>query len=537
VKANKRPFLYRVADAFEVLRGKARGPAGGGRRAFGAADQGRLFADWMVSRIARDEETRWTLGQIRARARALENDDPTSRQYLRLLGTNVIGADGMRLQAQVRNNDGKLNKQFNDRIEEAWCEWMWQPTRDGKQDGVTFQRLLLKTVARDGEAFVRIHRAFERNPFGIALEAIDPDLIDETYNVPLAPGENEVRLGIEVDNDGRCVAYHMFERSPYAPAAGVPRKRVRVPASDIIHLYDPERVGQTRGVSWMVPVMVSLKMLSGYVEAELVAARIGASAMGFFQKKADAGSAGALPTNEGSFTMEANPGTFGILPDGYEVSEWNPDHPATAFGEFVKSGLRQVSTGLGVSYNALANDLEGVNYSSIRAGLLVERDMWRCVQRWWIAAFLRPVFKEFLNMALLHGALTLDSRDFRKFTKMKFVPRGWAWVDPLKDTQAGIAGIGAGLASRTALLAEQGLDIESVFEELAAEEELAEEYDVDVSTPTASAGGGGFGATSDKNDEADDEADDGEDKNGASKNGSGGARLAEAIRARLRRRP
>lgn len=159
---------------------------------FNAAEGGRLFADWITSRLTRDDETRWSLAQVRARARDLENNDPTTRHYLRLLTTNVLGADGIRLQMQVRNNDGRLNRLFNDRIEEAWAEWAWQPTRDGKMDFVSLQRLLLRSVARDGEAFVRIWRGFDRNRFGFALEPFDPDLIDETFNRARGDGVNEI---------------------------------------------------------------------------------------------------------------------------------------------------------------------------------------------------------------------------------------------------------------------------------------------------------------------------------------------------------
>ena len=54
------------------------------------------------------------------------------------------------------------------------------------------------------------------------------------------------------------------------------------------------------------------------------------------------------------------------------------------------------------------------------------------------------------------------------------------WVDPLKDVQAGILGIGAGLTSRDALISEQGGDVEQVFEALAEEKKLADEYDLDL---------------------------------------------------------
>jgi len=54
----------------------------------------------------------------------------------------------------------------------------------------------------------------------------------------------------------------------------------RIEAQYIIHLYDPHRVNQTRGITWFSAVMFELRMLGGYIEAELVAARTGAAKNG-----------------------------------------------------------------------------------------------------------------------------------------------------------------------------------------------------------------------------------------------------------------
>jgi len=142
--------------------------------------------------------------------------------------------------------------------------------------------------------------------------------------------------------------------------------------------------------------------------------------------------------------------------------------------------LRQVATGLGVSYNALASDLVGVNYSSLRSGLLIERDLWRRLQSWMIESFLERVFEEWLDLALLSGELVLDSRDPSKFLAGVWEPRGWQWVDPLKDVQASLLAIDGGLASRTCVLAEKGEDIDDTFEELAEEKKLAKQYGIEL---------------------------------------------------------
>jgi lambda family phage portal protein len=149
--------------------------------------------------------------------------------------------------------------------------------------------------------------------------------------------------------------------------------------------------------------------------------------------------------------------------------------------------MRQVATALGMSYNALGNDLEGVNYSSMRSGLLVEREYWRMIQDWWLARLLKPVYAEWMRMALLSGELVLDSRDPRKFIAVKFSARGWPWVDPLKDMQAGVMGVQNGLASRTQLLAETGQDYEEILNELAEEKRMADLAGVSVDGPEAAA--------------------------------------------------
>lgn len=500
------------------------------RDVYAASEVNRLLADWVTSRMAPDDEMRWSVERIRSRARDLEKNNPMVRQYLRMLGVNVIGPRGIRLSAKVRDASGRLNERLNERIEDGWEEWAQAPTLDGKMDLAAFMRLLLKTTARDGEVLVRKWRGFEGNRFRFALEAVDADQLDVNFTRlrSVADGTNEIRMGVEVDSNGRPVAYHVWDK-PLRLAGAASRNRIRVPADEIVHLYDPDRVNQTRGVSWLVSVMVSAKMLGGYIEAELVAARISAAKMGFFQRKANEGT-GALPDgNAADLNVEANPGTFTVLPDGYEVGTWSPDHPSTAFGDFVKAAQREFATGLGISYNALASDLEGVNYSSMRSGLLVERDLWLMLQQWWIGAFLRPVYAEWLNMALLSSAVVLDARDFRKFLAVKWTPRGWPWVDPLKDTQAGVLGVQNALTSRQQLLDEQGRDIEDVFEELAEEKTLAKQFDIDIEpkplekAPKPGTTGGG---------DAGGEEGDGDAEGSAEGEGKSTAGIVAALRAR-----
>lgn len=478
-KVRRLSLAQRAKLAFRTLT-----DANAGSVVYQAADTNRLLYDWITTFLTTDEEVGGSIRTLRARARDLARNNAYIRQYLNLLTVNVVGPNGFTHDAQVRTQGGQLDEATNEQIEAWWSAFASSPvTIDGKLDLTTLQHLLLKTVARDGEVFVRKWRGFP-NRYGFALEPIDPDLIDDTYNVPRTQGGGrEVRMGIEVDEYQRPVAYWLND--PQGRVAGTRvGYRVKVPAADVLHLYLPDRVQQARGLTWLHPVMVGLKYLGGYVQTELVAARAGAGKMGFFTNADGTGQLDAT-IGEDNGTFSGEPGTLEVLPPGYRFEGWNPDHPSAAFPAFVKTVLREIATGLGVSYNALANDLEGVNYSSMRSGLLIERDMWRTMQAWWMGAFLKQVYREAMNVALLTGAVKTPRYDIDAYVPCKFTPRGWQWVDPQKDANAGILAMQHGLASHQQLCSEQGLSFEEILEELADEAKWAKAAGVTLGSSTS----------------------------------------------------
>ncbi len=444
---------------------------------FSGAQGGRMTLDWFASILSADQEIKGNMRILRARARELSRNNPVAKSYLKILVGNVLGERGIGYQAQVRNNDKSLNAGINTKIEEAWEDWAKKGncTADGKMSLRAVSNLVLKNVAVDGEVFVRMVRGF-KNKYRFALQLIDADQVDHLFSRYPSQGDNEIRMGVEVDEWGRPVAYHVNEKHP--SDLGGSLLRTRIPADQILHLYDPDRVNQTRGVTWFHPCMMELRMLGGYVEAELVAARTGAAKMGFLETTDP--SSFVEPNPDAKYKIDAQPGVIEQLPPGMKFTSWSPDHPASAFSMFIKAMLRFCASSLGVSYNALAADLEGVNYSSMRSGLLIERDQWKMIQSLLKEDLLQPIFESWISLALLSGELVLDSRDPARFLQGKWEPRGWMWVDPLKDVQSAILGIGAGLTSRDAVIAEQGGDVTEVFEQLSEEKKLADEYELEL---------------------------------------------------------
>ena len=447
------------------------GRRGLARRAFDGATGGRLTADWITSNLSADAALYGRLNILRDRARDLERNNEWVRGFLRTLENNVLGESGIALQMRVRDQSGRLDEVANQIIEDRWWQWgrVGNCTLNRRQSWRDVQKLVLRSIARDGEVMVRIRRRRE----GLRLQVLESDLLDTDYNVTLGNG-NEVRFGVEFGPDREVVAYHLLNRHPgdNLPTSVPTERHTRVEAFALIHLFIEERADQSRGFPWVVASVRGLRMLDGYQEAELVAARTAAAKMGFFTRKAGEGYEGESDS-EGNLRMDASPGSFEELPEGVDFKAWDPNHPNQAFGDFIKARLRGVATSLGVSYNTLTSDLEGVNYSSIRAGLLEEREVWKALQRWLIEHFCEPVFSAWLQIELMSSRMPLPATKIWKFDAPEFRGRRWQWVDPKKDMEAAILGIRAGLTSQRDVIAEGGGDRHDVFTTIASDNEEA----------------------------------------------------------------
>lgn len=450
---------------------------------YGAANFNRLTNDWVRSATSPDKELDGSIRALRARSRDLQRNSPFGAQYIRLLVDNVAGPRGVMFQSKVVNNRGDFDDRTNELVEEKWTAWgrAGSCTVDGRYSWVDVQRLAIGLIHGDGEFLVRLRPGM--GEYGLMLDVIDADLLEDDFNQQARSGQNEIRMGVEVNSAGQAVAYHILKRHPNdINNSASPRERVRVPAEEIIHLFLPTRPGQTRGTPGMAPIMYVMRMLQGYQEAAVVAARAAAAKLGVITQDAEVYGppAGEAP-NDGPVTVDAEPGSFYRLLPGENLTAFDPQNPNAQFRDFSKGMLQAIASGLGVSYAALSADLEGTSYASGRTGTLQERDRYRALQAWLIEHLHRRVFREWLRYAVLAGQLPLTSgkRDEVERAAM-WQPRGWAWVDPKSDVDASIAAITNGLDSRTRIVAEQGRDIQETLEELAREAELAEEADVDI---------------------------------------------------------
>lgn len=462
--------------------------ASSGLTNFAASQHSRLTMDWIQRPLSGDQEIQHDMSVLRRRAREQIRNNGHARRFINMMKRNVIGPYGIRLQAQIERPDGTLDLEINRRIERAWRRWC-EPghcTTDRRWGFVDVQHQLVAALAGDGEVLIRLHPAFE-NDFGFALELIDADMLDQDFHRPRGRGLNEVRFGIEVDAWGAPLAYHVWNRHP-ADHFRDSLVRRRIPATEIIHHYVPLRVNQSRGVTWFAPILLDSKMLGGYREAELVAARTAAAKMGFITRSESNSDFVPPGPEDARQTMDASPGTIETLSWGEKFEAWDPSHPNSAYGDFEKAVLRTICAGLDVSYSTLTSDLSDANYSSMRSGLLEERDAWKLLQGFVVRHVHRRVYREWLKYALLTGQLELPSVDAQEYWDVTWMPRGWDWVDPLKEVQGSVLAVDAGFESRTAIAAARGRDFEEILKERQREEELAAELGVSLKAELPSGG-------------------------------------------------
>lgn len=439
--------------------------------AFQATDtvSARLLRRWLTEITDPNEPIRWSLMDWRAQARSLADSNGEAAGLLLDFETDIVGPVGAQLQMRARTNRGTERAALNERVERRFRRWARRGmcTTDGSASFASLQRLMIRTVIRDGE-FVALRQRDPDAPFGYRLQPVDADQIDETYNVAGTATQNAIVLGVEIDRVTQApVTYWLWDRHPSLPG----RTRIPVPARDVLHVFKRLRAGQVRGIPWFAPAIVTWKLGDRYTEAELYQSLLAAAQGGFFVNKD--GSGPEIPRDPSGkvvpIVMEAEPGSARMLPAGYEFQEWKPTHPTANYVGFMKAVKRIIGRAFGRSYASLTGDLSDVNFSSMRTDRVRETEQNRVHQHELLGEqFCDVVLRDWLTMQVVMGTLgpvALSVDDMLDAATWMF--RGWPWIDPLKDAAAANMELSMGTNSPQRICAEKGRDFYDIVDELA----------------------------------------------------------------------
>lgn len=456
-----------------------------GKRMLDAAKSGRLEGSWSAFPTTPDAIVYQEWIKIVARSREQCQNNDHARKFVQMVRDNVAGPNGFMLNGQVKDPNGKSDIVASKAIETAYELWSKKGNFDtsGSLSRVDAERLAAGTWAQDGEFIFVIRYGEQAGPYGFAVQPMDAMFLHPMHFEKL-PNGNQIRHGIEFNKYNRPVNYwfKIQDEHQIGYTIGFGQHYEVVPAENVIHCFVPELVGQKRGLPQTRTALWRMKMLQGYEDAAVTNARVSAASMGFFRDP------DADPEANEDLPMEAEPATFHNIGNKDFVS-WTPNYPAGEFEPFMKSCLRSISSGLGVSYNNLSSDLTDVNFSSIRQGALDEREVWKGVQQWMINAFCVPLYEKWLQYALLTDKITINGKPLKlerleKYKGVEFQGRRWAWIDPSADVAAAEKLLALKLRSRTSIMQEMGQDAEETWATISREQDEMEKLGV-VPEPTA----------------------------------------------------
>lgn len=456
-------------------------------------------ASWQVDGLHINADTAHGLVTVRSRSRDAALNNGYARRFLGMVRSNVLGPHGVRYQARVRTAGGELKTAVNDKLEAGWAAFGERGACDitGRYSWRDIQRLALRHAAVDGECFVRCVTG--RGPHGLQLQLLPADAVPVSHQVDLGGGRR-IRQGVELDADGRVLAYHMRRDDTTIDSvgewAGAAQRLVRVPADDVLHVMLPEQVGQLRGLPWMSTALKRMYQAADFAGAGLNKARESAKRGGWLSMSLDAAPV-PMETMADGKDAEGKPyaslhdGTWEQLPAGMTAAPFESDYPNIEYGQFIKDCVRDMAGALDCAYITLGNDLEAVNYSSGQLGLEGERTMWLTLQDWLINdALVAAVHRRWLRYALV-AAPELSGLQYDKLgvyaEAARWQPHRWQPLDPLKTIDAQTARIAARLTSPQRVIAETGDDPDEIIAELREWQQKTEGLAPAVHTPAPAA--------------------------------------------------
>lgn len=442
----------------------------------GASTKKKSLSGWLSSAGSALEDIERNVPKLRERSRDLNMGAPIATGALKTLVTNVVGP-GLKLNAQIDSDLLKMSPEEADawetHVEREFLLWSESKNCDVTRmcDFYQLQQLAFLSMLMSGDVFTTLPY-YKRigSPYQLTIQLLEADRISnpggiENYIDP------KVINGVEIDEKGEIIAYHIADKHPKS-VLSIDTKWTRVEKygkktgrQNIIHLLEMERPEQRRGVPVLAPIIESLKQLSRYSDAELMAAVISGMYTIFVTSEVPNGGAleGGLDygdeiDSEDDSTIEVGNGAVNFLREGEKIHESNPGRPNTAFDGFVTSICRQIGVALEIPYEVLMKHFTS-SYSASRGALLEAWKMFKRRREFMATNFCQPIYEEFLSEGIATGRIYAPGFFDDPIVKKAYCRAEWngptqGQLDPKKEVEAAILRIEAGLSTRTREAAE-----------------------------------------------------------------------------------
>lgn len=462
------------------------------RDSYEGAGEGRRAKGWDAPEAALNAVAIPALPNLRRRSRAAVRNDPYAFSAIDRRVSSLIGSG---ITPRARISDPAIRSALN----RLWEDWTDESDADERTDFYGQQALIARMVEESGECFVRLRQ--RRREDGLAvplqLQVLAPEFVPLDRNFTTRRG-NAVRAGIEFDLVGKRVAYWMYKSHPGdSRAVGATYNELhRVPADQVLHIFEPLEGGQLRGVPRLTPVLLRLKSLDNYDDAVLFRQEVSNLFAGFIKKPRSDGPPALDPLTglpvvadrDGTPMVGLEPGTVQELLDGEEIEFSDPPDAGNTYVDFMRQQLQAVAAGVGLPYELLTGDMADISDRVLRVLL---NEFRRRIEQLQFSVYVfqlcRPVRSAWLDAAWLSGAISLPDYQARRrdYLRTRWVPQGWAYIHPVQDVQGKLMEIGGGLASRSEHVLRTGYDAEVIDQENADDNARAQRLRLDYTTDTA----------------------------------------------------
>ncbi|MBA7613758.1 hypothetical protein ES703_21014 [subsurface metagenome] len=442
-------FGYDVLDKHRMR--KKRSDAGG-------------TGDWHLSQAKLDK--------LREICRDLGRNNPLVKGIFRKLATKVVGTD-TKIQART-GDDG-----WNEAAEELWKEEMVNVPCDvtGRFNFHAFLKKMYKTYCRDGDMFVIFTDE--------GIQAVEGDQVGTPYGKKKAE-HFEVVNGVAVSKKSkRVIGYYIGKPNKWGYIANESTQRY---TADVVHhVFNTDRFSCSRGEPVLVSAVDTIDKLFGYIDAELVAAKINACFPMLIQTKDVSGmpppftkGVSSSGKDEDERQLEKiDPGMIWHGEPGEKAEAIGSTRPAAAFDNFVLRIMMLIGQPVNLPLMLMTGDYSGATFMNSRVAYQEARDTWHDEQELVIKPFVRRLWLLKLQQWIERKALT----ECEDWARHDILCKRWPYVDPLKESMADKRQLENGTTTRTIINARQGRDFKDVIDQRAEEDEYLEEKNVVLVQP------------------------------------------------------
>lgn len=472
---------------------------------FDAASRSKRNRGWEASNLSPNEENLTGLDKLRARRRELTRNNEYASASLNAWTRNANG-EGPRPHFMGEEDEVR-------RANELWKRWAGSKLCDaaGRHKFGGLARLAMRSTVEAGEALVR--RRWRRQSAGLEvplqLQLLEPDHLDTDKR----PDDERARIvqGVQFSLRGVTQGYWVFPEHPGDRLYLLDRtESVFVPASELIHVMRPERIGQVRGIPWGHAAMQGLRDVGVFYDATVQRQVVSQMLMAFIRDlSADELT---IPTGkaetegaESDDPMDAiEPAAIWPLPLGKTVEFSDPPQPV-GIRDYSDVALHQAAAGEGVPYEEMTGDMSRGNFASSRLGRL---PFGASIREFRVHDFV-PTFCEGIMDWFWDAVVDVAGLLPRRLeTTWTFPPPLMA--DPQTEIEAAVRRVRAGFSSLSQEIRGFGMEPEEVLEELAGDYELLDSLGLvlDVDGRKVTAAGAPVQEQSEEAEEPEDELDD-----------------------------